>query len=62
MLACKSEADHRVNLDIANSVLNPLDVGLVDITTISNQGKTRLRDAFELILKLASKGDQSSKV
>ena len=57
VLACKSESDHHVDLDVASSVLSPLDVGLVDITTLSDHGKTRLRDAFELILKLASKGE-----
>ncbi|KAK7694634.1 hypothetical protein QCA50_001821 [Cerrena zonata] len=60
VLACKSGSEHRVNLDVASSVLSPLDVGLVDITTLNDQGKTRLRDAFELILKLASKANDRS--
>ncbi|CAL1695877.1 unnamed protein product [Somion occarium] len=60
VLACKSDMDRRVDLNEATSVLHQLDVGLVEATTTHDAGKMRIRDTFELILKLASKATERS--
>lgn len=51
VLACKSDLEHRVDPMQANSVIEPYDTGLVEVSTTNSSGKDKLRASFDWIFK-----------
>ncbi|KAI0963551.1 hypothetical protein AcW1_000596 [Taiwanofungus camphoratus] len=57
-LACKSDLPKRVDPLHAATILQEFDVGLVEVTTASDNGKDKIRKAFEWMLKVIVDGLQ----
>ncbi|OBZ79615.1 hypothetical protein A0H81_01151 [Grifola frondosa] len=51
VLACKSELERRVDPSRASVVLRPYDVGLVEISVATSQGKEKMRDTFDWLFR-----------
>ncbi|OCH96179.1 ras GEF [Obba rivulosa] len=50
-LACKSDLERHVNPASALNVLQKYDVGLVEVTSTTQEGKGKTRDSFQWLLK-----------
>lgn len=49
-LSCKTDLPQRVNPKDAHSILQQYQVGLIEVSTVTDQSKERIRKAFEFIL------------
>lgn len=50
-LACKSDLERQIDPEEAVAILRPYDVGLVEVTTVDDMGKTKLQQSFHFLLK-----------
>lgn len=51
VLACKSDLERQIDPEEAVAILCPYDVGLVEVTSVDDPGKTKLRQSFNFLLK-----------
>lgn len=55
VLACKSDLQRQVEPERALDVLQPYDVGLVEVAKMNDQGKDKMRRTFAWILKAVAR-------
>ena len=55
VLACKSDLQRQIEPEKALNVLQPYDVGLVEVAKTHEQGKDKMRRAFGWILKVIAR-------